>query len=354
MDLNARCKNESWGTVRCEPTTDRLGRDVAVVVAKVAYAISPAGRVTLTFRPVRAGSTPDGFGGVLYPDDLVDEKLGTDVALVGSAHPPRGKTVDRQLAWLSVGSIRKVIQIFGRRSYVRDFGGVVPGPPSPLGETPLRWDQAFGGRDLSGDEFRDEPHNPVGRGFAADPRTLVGAEMPCLEPVADPNTGRVPHASHGCFAPIPPDWEPRRKLAGTHDEAWVKHRAPVRPKDFSVLHNSFAIPELRADKPLVGDEHIEVGGVTPEGLWSFRLPKYAFTFRARVMGEDHELPTHLDTILIDADRRVVELAWRARVLLPKKWEFVESIGVRGEGTMPSDVLEEDAARPKGRSAEVGA
>ena len=43
-------------------------RDVAVVVAKVAYAISPAGRVTLTFRPVRAGSTPDGFDGVLYPD----------------------------------------------------------------------------------------------------------------------------------------------------------------------------------------------------------------------------------------------------------------------------------------------
>ena len=30
------------------------------------------------------------------------------------------------------------------------------------------------------------------------------------------------------------------------------------------------------------------------------------------------------------------------------------VGVRGEGTMPSEVLEEDAARPKGRTAEVGA
>lgn len=354
MDLNARIKNESWGTVRCEPVLDRHGRDVAVVIAKVAYAISPAGRVTLTFRPVRAGDTPDGFGGVLYPDDVVEEKPGTDVLLVGSAHPPRGKTVDRQLAWLVVGPIRKVVQVFGKRRYVKDLGGILIGPPAALGETPLRWDQCFGGRELSGGELKEEPFNPLGRGVALDPKTLVGTEAPCLEPVADPSTGRTPHASHACFAPIPTDFEPRRRLAGTHDEAWVKHRAPVRPKDFDLRHHTSAIPELHADKPLSPDEPFEIGGVIPEGLWKFQLPSYAFSFRAKVLGEERELPTHLDTILVDADRRVVELTWRAQLVLPKKWEHAELFSVRGEGTMPSAVLEEDGPA-KGRApAEVGA
>jgi hypothetical protein len=258
MDLNTRCTNESWGTTRCEPMLDRFGNDVAVVVSKVTYAVSPAGRVTLAFRPVRSGdilesSGLEGRGVVRYPSDLADDKPGTDVVLVGTAKPPRGKTVDRQLAWVSVGPLRKVVQVYGRRVYTADFSGVVPGAPATLGETPLRYDLCFGGRDTANGGWAEEAHNPVGRGFAVDPKTLIGTEAPRLEPVADPRTGRVPHASHGCFAPIPPDWEPRRSLIGTHDAEWIEKRAPIRPRDFSVKHHLFAPPDLHAEQPLTGE-----------------------------------------------------------------------------------------------------
>lgn len=333
---------------------DRFGNDVAVAVAKASYVVSPAGRVALTFRPVRSGTTPDGHGGDLYPDDMVDVRLGTDVALVGTSHPPRGKTVERQLVWLSVGPLRKVVQVFGRRTYIKDFGGVVPSAPATLGETPLRYDFAWGGRHPSAPgapiEVFEEPFNPFGRGYVASPahaQSLVGTEAPRLEPVADPGTGKTPHASHGCFAPIPANWEPRRHLAGTHDGDWAKTRAPVRPKDFSLSHNSIAVPELHSDKPLVGDEPFEIGGVLAEGLWKFQLPKYGFTFHATVAGEERNVVTHLDTIFIDADERVVELTWRAAIPLPRKWELVERILCRGEGTMPEAVLEAD--RSTGRS-----
>ncbi len=355
MDLNTRCTNESWGTTRCEPMLDRHGNDVAVVVSKVAYSVSPAGRVSLVYRPVRTGDIQDERGGLRYPSDLADDKPGTDVVLVGTSRPPRGKSIDRQLAWLSVGPLRKVVQVFGRRLYTADFSGVVPGPPATLGETPLRYDLAFGGIDRSGGGWADEPHNPLGRGFALDPKSLIGTEAPRLEPVADPRTGRVPHPSHGCFAPIPPDWEPRRSLVGTHDLEWVEKRAPVRPRDFSTKHHLFAVPELHSDEPLTGDEPFEVGGVLAEGLWKFQLPRYAFSFFVKLATDEapRELSTHLDTVLVDADERVVELVYRASFVLPRKWELLERVIGRGVGTMPDEVLEVDARGSDARSEARG-
>jgi hypothetical protein len=62
-----------------------------------------------------------------------------------------------------------------------------------------------------------------------------------------------------------------------------------------------------------------------------------------------ELSTHLDTVLVDADERVVELVYRASFVLPRKWELVERIVSRGVGTMPAEVLEDPrrAGEPRG-------
>lgn len=343
VDFDQRCTNESWATVRAEAMLDRHGHDVVVVVAKVAYTIAASGRVRIAFRPVRWADVPDGHGGVRFPGELVDDKPGTDVVLLGTLQPPRGKSVERMLAWVSVGPLRKVIAVHGARRLVPDWRGVVPGPAAPLEPTPLRWDLCFGGRDLSGEHVVEEPHNPVGRGFAVDPLTLSGHEAHRLEPVADPSTGKVPHPSHGCFAPIPPSWEPRRSLAGTHDADWAKNRAPVRPKDFHVRHNGCAVPELHASEPLEPDTPFEVGGLLPEGVWRFRLPKYDVEMASVTAGQRVEHRTHLDTVIIDADEQTVELVWRAAIRLPRKWEHLERIHVRGRGTMPEEVLESGRA-----------
>lgn len=351
MDFNLRCVNESWATVRAEAALDRHGNDVAVIVAKVAYLALPVGsstRVRLSFRPVRWSDIPDGSGGVLYPGDLVDDKPGTDVGLVGTAHPPRGKAVERQLAWLTMGPLRKVVQVSGKRAFIPDWKGVVPGAAAALMPTALNHAACFGGRDRAnkaGSIEEELAENPVGRGFALDPQSLVGKQAHCLEPVVDPVSGVAQAPSEGCFAPVPANWEPRRSRAGTHDEAWAKNRAPVRPRNFDVRHNNWAVGGLHSEKALLPDDPIEVGGVIAEGLWKFRLPKYAVSFEARFTGEEpRPIKTHLDSVLFDADERIVELSWRASVLLPRKWELFERMLVKSDGAMPAEVLEEDLAK----------
>ncbi|MFO0616686.1 MAG: DUF2169 domain-containing protein [Polyangiaceae bacterium] len=369
MDLDSIVENVSWATVRCDAMLDPSGRDVAVVVAKLAFRVSPEGRATIAFRPVRFGESADGHGAVKFPAELVDQRPGTDVGLVGHAHPQRGKPVLQSMAWVQVGGSRKVINVFGPRRFTADFkGAVVPGPSQLIEEpVPLRFDHCFGGVDHSGDAhahaghhhhhgengWASEPFNPAGRGFLAhtDPKTLIGKPAWVLEPVNDNRAAPskpgqlapIAHRSHGCFAPIPEHFEPRRKLAGTYDAEWAKKRAPVRPKDFDVAHNSWAQPELRFASPLTTDAPIEVAGVIPEGVWRFKLPAYGMEFESTTFGERVTHASHLDTFLIDADDRVVELVFRASIPLPRKWAMLERIVARGLGRLPDEILTSDAS-----------
>jgi hypothetical protein len=349
VDLNRRCDAECWATVRVESTFDRHGNDVAVVVAKMAYAVSPQGKVTVDFRPVRWSDVLSSRGGIKYPGDLCDEKPGTDVALIGTAHPPRGKSVDRFYVGLTVSNdttvlLRKTVQVFGKRTYLSDKRGVVPGPSAIAGPTPLVYALCWGGRTESTDPalFAEEPQNPFGRGFAREPSTLVGTDAHVLEPVTEPSV--TVHPSHGCFAPVPADVEPRRTLAGTYDAEWARKRAPIKPRDFDPLHNAWATPGLHASKPLFGTETFEISGVLPEGPWRFTLPDYAPLFESRSIGPGWTRhTTHLDGVLIDADARVAELTWRAAIPLPKPWELLSRIRVWSEKPLPRDLTDSSAA-----------
>jgi hypothetical protein len=337
VDFDALIENVSWASVGGDTMLDRDGRDVGVVVAKVAYRVAFQGDVRLILAPIRRGEVRDEAGGVWFPDDLAaDEKPGTDIGLVGTAAPPpRASGRTQSYAWLSVGHLRKVISIFGPRTYTKGWRGVAPSDPAPLVEpVPLRFDQCFGGIDpVTG---ASEPHNPLGIGFSSNPAGIIGKPAPPLEPA--PTDGPAPHPSHAAFAPIPAQWEPRRSLIGTHDEAWTKKRAPLRPKDFNPRHHNWSVPGLHNAIPFVGDEPIEVGGVLPEGVWKIQLPTYAVRFESVIAGETASLETHLDSLHIDADTRVVELCWRASVRLPRKWELVDRIRVLGVGKLSEDVI----------------
>ena len=344
MDFDSLVENISWASFAGDTMLDRRGRDVAVVVAKVAYRVSFQGDVRHILAPVRRTDVRDEAGGVWFPADLTaDEKPGTDVGLVGTAAPPpRASGRTQSYAWLSVGHLRKVISVFGPRTYTKGWRGVVPSEPAPLVDpVPLRYDFAFGGIDLV--TSASEPHNPLGIGFSSNPARLIGKPAPPLEPA--PADGPPPHPSHATFSPIPAHWEPRRSLIGTHDEAWSKNRAPVRPKDFNPRHHAWSVPGLHSATPLVGDEQIEVGGVLPEGLWRFRLPTYAVRFESVVAGQTASHETHLDSLHIDAETRAVELSWRTSIALPTKWELVERIRVLGVGRLSEDVIR--GRRPSG-------
>jgi hypothetical protein len=342
MDLQRRCKNRSFATVRCMPRVDRKGFDVAVAVAKLTYVVDARGSARLVSSQHHLEDVADGHGGVRAPADFVEEKPGTDVALVGTVLPSRPGLI-HQAVWLQVGGFRKSSVVFGPRTYQARGGALVPGPAEVLGPTPLVHALAYGGTDVVTKVSLAE--NPVGRGFASEPLSLVGQPAHRIEPVDEDASPKV-DAYHASFGPIPSWWEPRRSRAGTHDANWALHRAPVRPADFDPLHHSSSVPGLHFDAPLAPDVPIEVGGMTPEGVWRFKLPSYELAFAARAtsdVGEDvRELSTHLDSILIDADERRVDLSWRVALRLPRKWEFMSTLVLYGVGEMPEEVFDTPA------------
>lgn len=339
MDFARRYENQSWATVEALPTTDRFGNDVLLLVAKVSYGVSAEGAVELSYRPIRWSDVADEGGGIRYPAELVVEKPGTDLGLVGTAHPSGLKgAADRFLAWVSMGPLRKVVHVIGARKYSVSHGRSSPGPASRVGPTPLRYDLCFGGTEpaKSDDSFSTpEPWNPIGRGFVTDAQLLDGRPAPQLEPVTE--IGAVSQA-HGCFAPLPAHWEPRRSRIGTRDATWLRTRAPTPPLDMDELFGCWAVPELHSATPLIGDEAVEVGGVLPEGVWRFSLPKYQPTFGTATNDGWHRWKTHMDSVLIDADAKVVELTWRVALPLPRPWEKLARVRIWSDTPMPREVL----------------
>lgn len=347
MEFGERCENASFATVRCHPVLGKDGHDVLVIVAKMAYRFGPRGEIALSAAPVRFEQESDGEGGARFPEDLADEKPGTDVGLSGTATPPVGQAPREMFSWLQVGGMRKVVRVFGPRVYLQGVTGLAAGPAAPLEPLPLRYAHCWGGTDATDpNQPLFELANPIGRGFARDPRSLVGQRAHQLELVPSESIGPsanplVAHPSHAAFAPLPPHFEPRRSLAGTHDAEWARTRAPIRPRDFDVRHHSWAPNDLHSRTPLVGDEPVELGGMHALGAVRFKLPRYEPTFEAVVDGERRDLPTHLDGFFIDADECAVELTWRATIRLPRKWQRLGALRVSTTHRLPESVIEAD-------------
>jgi hypothetical protein len=347
MDFDRVCESRTAMTVRCLPMVDHRGADVVVVVAKMAYRVSPRGAVTLAAVPVRITAAVAGPRGSLRcPSDYVAEKPGTDVFMAGTAYPrlDRDRPTTEVDVTLRVGLLDKAARVYGPRVYYQGVLGVVPGPPGRLEEpTPLCYENAFGGIDATDPRsYALESRNPVGTGFALDRSKLVGTLAPSIEDPTLPLAARS--STPAGFGAIGADWDPRVRLAGTFDERWRKERAPVFPKDFDLRHNCCAPPGLWSATPLRGDEPVEVVGVTPDGApWRFRLPLYEPTFACVIRGIRHELTTHLDTFFIDADERLLELTWRAVFELPRKAQLVERIEVNASPNLPESVFHEGPA-----------
>jgi hypothetical protein len=343
--------------VRPAPMDDRHGREVLVVIAKITWAVSPLGAVSLASpqSPVRFSDvklTDDPRGSIRYPSDLIDEKLGTDIVLLGTAYPQAEGATEQDVS-LRVearhGSIKKTLKVYGPRVWQSAMMGIAPGPASRLGPTPLLYELTYGGVDESDPkDIVAERRNPAGSGFSARRLKIVGEAAPPIEDPRAPLSSRAP--APGGFGPIPAHWAPRVERAGSYDDAWRRERAPVRPTDFDVRHNSCAQPDLWSERPLVGDEPVEILGATPEGVWRFKLPRYAPVFTSIIRGRAEERATHLDTVLIDADERRVELTYRTSIPLPRKTEHLEKVVVLGSERLPEPILEELADRVKRRRA----
>jgi hypothetical protein len=334
MDFDQVLENRSFAAVRTFTTMDKEGYDVCLTVAKIAFALSSTGQARLTQRPVRASDIWD-FGTLRFPDDLQPEKPGTDIGLIGTAHGStrESRSKNSAFAWLQVGKLRKVIQIFGPRHYRSDLSISEPGP---LGPTPLKYELAYGGRELDGSYCEQ---NPVGVGYTINKAAMNGKPAPQLEPVYDVlSNAPKEHPSHATFGPIAAHWAPRCNRMGTRDMEYLRDRFPVEPVDFDPCFWNWSTPGLYSKEPLAGDEPVEVAGVLPEGVWRFKIPHYPMRFE--VVLDDTLLgpPTHLDGLLIDADERVIELTYRVTTRLPLKWERLTAIRAIAMTKLPKEMF----------------
>lgn len=319
--------NQTKGKAIALPTKDKDGRSYMTVILRRGFVAKGAvledlGR-DVQIDLVDTYNGDDGAGSIRRPSMLFDFKPGTDVVLLGHAHPQRGSTTQVDVSLRVGDSIDKTVRAFGARTWqAGSLGGVSPGPALPIREpVPLIYELAWGGMDLSDPEKPlGEPRNYVGRGVHRRPRSLIDTPATRLEsPRRD--GARTPAS----FGPIHRHWQTRVSFAGTYDEEWMEHRMPLLPRDFDDRFNVCVPDDQWCPRPLRGDESFEITNATPDGHWHFQLPRIAPGFSSIILGKREEYRTHLDTILLDADQRTVELTWRAAIPAPPKLEMIERL-----------------------------
>lgn len=360
MNIEQIVDNRTPMAHRCIVMVDRHGRNVITIITKMTWGVSEHGVVSIASpqSPVRAAQklvseAPE--SSIHYPSDIYEEKPGTDVLLVGTAQPPPGAEVTRMDVGVRIETgkrtIKKTLHVYGPRVFQWSMMGVVPGPAAKLQPTALIYENAYGGTDMT-DPERPVWYqcNPVGRGFAKNPARLVGLPAPSIEDPDAPLTALNP--APACFGAIRNEWLPRIQHLGTYDEEWRFKRAPLRPVDFSPHFYRFGLPDLWADEPLVGHEPVEVLGTSVAPIWRFRLPRYAPQFTLSVDGLERELPTHLDTYFIDADKRQVEVTFRATAPMPRKVEQIGKLLIMGAPKLDEALIDELAARVRARRSKV--
>ena len=299
--------------------TDRDGADTLVLMVKATFDIEPDGNVRLAEkqRDIEWGDVSAGEPGassVLYESDATWGRTGTDVALIGYAHPKR--LGDGQVdVSLRVGQLSKSARVFGDRHWERVLGGARMSFAEPFEKIPLVWERSFGGIDSTPTDpiyHALEARNPVGCGFHAEHSRvdLDGARLPNIEDprhlISSPSDRPAPIG----FGFVAKSWMPRISFAGTYDHQWQKTRAPFLPDDYDSRYTIAATEGLWAANGLHGGEVVDLLQMTPNGRLRFTLPRVNVlgSYLARVPITEFEM--HLVVVFIDLVRMNLVLLWQ--------------------------------------------
>ncbi len=262
----------------------------------------------------------------MFPGDLFVRKPSTDVVVVGHAVSAR-PTAELDVH-VRVGAMERSLRVFGPRVWYRSLGGMAPTPPQSFERLPLMWEHAFGGMDVSDPKRAiDEPRNPYGTGLAIDSATLEHAPAPRIEDPQDLIQNARSRPAPAGVAALPPHAEPRRRFSGTYDQRWQDERMPLFPIDFDERFNQVAAPGLVAPRPLAGDEPIQLFTLGRPGPTKLVPPRLVFQVDART---DRGVVGHrpvLDTVLILADERALEVVHRIAIPLQPPPALVRELRV---------------------------
>ena len=298
---------------------------------------------------------------VLEESDFAPYKPLCDVLLVNAqGHAPEGQALPRWSVGFRFGEeFSKVLQVTGPRQYERRNDGDAwrLSDPVPTTRVPITYQLAFGGPNVVAAhakppvEGQEPPQfyfpNPIGTGRWGGKETKQWIEREIeqrsrhpVPPAPNEHANFSPRATyngpqieeHGRafqgdeqnypvvgFGPVSRWWQPRHRLAGTHDEQWKARQWPKSPKDHDYRYWNCAPEDQQIPYPQGGEE-IALANLTPpvQGLVGpvrFLLPEQPLSALVRMeAGPLLLIPMSIDTIVIDVGRGMLSVV--RRVLIP--------------------------------------
>ena len=305
--------NKTRFTVARTFARDAQGAEIWVVAVRATFSIEsegPDAQVMVAPEQHDVCLSPQYFGepgqsSLRYDADVVRTKPGTDFVLHAHAHAPGGRPARAVDVAVAVGPMVKRLRVVGDRVWRKGWRAISPSDPEPFISLPIRYERAWGG-PLTDIDARDQ-FNPIGVGADVTP----GAPVPNVESVDSPIESSRDAGPPAGFGPIPCDWQPRLKLAGTYDEAWQSERQPLVPADFQDAYFRCAPADQQIDGFLRGGEEVVLHNLTSTGLLRFRLPRVSLGFRTRFGRRAIHHRGQLHTIIIEPEERRLSMVWQS-------------------------------------------
>jgi hypothetical protein len=327
---------------------DRRGAELWLVVVKATFDILPDGTTNPSAEQPEPHRLPGytgepGKSSIRCESDFVLTKTTTDVLVVGHAHAPEKGAVRQLDVGLRVGSLQKLLRVFGDRRW----GGQGPTDPLPFVAMPLVYERAFGGVDRrSPTPEKDwDWRNPVGCGHSIDPAHLADQPVPNVEAPDRLIRSWDDRPAPAGFGPIASHWQPRAALAGTYGEAWERTRQPLLPDDCDDRFFQCAPVDQQAAQFLVGGEGVTLLNLSPRGRLDFALPRMELDLETRFADGErraHERP-RLHSVIFEPDFPRVSLVWHSALECHAKVHKLDSTRVQwrrpGSEDDPDDSVE---------------
>lgn len=242
-------------------------------------------------------------------------KTGSEAMVLGRACAPGNAPVRQMEVRLQVGSIDKRLAVFGDRQWrygVLPFFGI--SQPAEFVHMPLDFSHAFGGAGFE--------NNPIGRGYDGNRfAALAGANegaMPNVEYAAQPVDCHGRHYFPAGLGPMPIDWTPRKRHAGTYDERWLREDYPGLPRDLDWRLYNQAVADQRMGSPFTGGEAYLLQGMHPQ-IETIQGVLPAQRVKAFALKKDSspasltEVGLRMDTVWFLPEQQLGVAAWRGEM-----------------------------------------
>jgi len=295
---------------------DAEGQEVwLVVVSAVLSAYKGVVEIAERQVPVRLVDVHFGAPGtssVRYEADLALTKPRVDLLVNAWAYAPRGRPVGVLPIELEVGNYHKRLHVHGDRFWRLGFRGKHPSSPSPFLKMPIIYERSYGGVEAGSGQA--DLRNPIGIGFCGAPShdPAVQTELPNIgypNSLLTSPSESVPPAGLGVVAR---SWHPRLGHAGRFDDAWLRDEWPLLPREFSSAHYQ-AAPADQQLPALQGGEQVTLRNLSPDGLWSFALPRLCVPVHLFYADRRTTLELISDTVLLEPEDHRVTLTGRVAI-----------------------------------------